>query len=122
VLESEWLIADRRFATGSLRVENRGELDEIIHDRLADVSGSELQERLERASIAHARQRELHDVLDHPQLTARGRWREVDSPVGPLRVTLPPVDIAGVEPRMDPIPNVGEHTEAVLAEVKTPAV
>jgi crotonobetainyl-CoA:carnitine CoA-transferase CaiB-like acyl-CoA transferase len=58
-------------------------------------------------------------VLDHPQLIARDRWAEVDSPVGPLRATLPPVGIAGVEPRMDAIPGLGEHTEAVLAELET---
>jgi itaconate CoA-transferase len=119
VLEAEEVIGDPRFATGGLRVERRDELDTIIDARLIDLTGSELQARLERASIAHARQRELRDVLDHPQLTARDRWAEVDSPVGPLRATLPPVGIAGVEPRMDAIPDLGEHTEAVLAELET---
>jgi formyl-CoA transferase len=28
---------------------------------------------------------------------------------------LPPVDLAGVTPRMDAVPAVGEHTDAILA-------
>ena len=55
------------------------------------------------------------DVLEHPQLRERDRWRTVGSPAGELRAILPPVTVAGREPRMDPIPQVGEHTEAVLA-------
>jgi crotonobetainyl-CoA:carnitine CoA-transferase CaiB-like acyl-CoA transferase len=51
-------------------------------------------------------------------LDARDRWREVDSPAGPLRALLPPVTMAGIEPRMDPIPAVGQHTEAILRSLE----
>lgn len=120
VLDDARLAEDPRFATGSLRVENRTELERLIDERLTRLTGAQLQERLDRAAIAYARQRGLHEVLDHPQLNARGRWREVDSPVGPLRATLPPVSMRGVEPRMDRIPELGEHTAAVLAELGLP--
>ncbi|WP_229052479.1 CaiB/BaiF CoA-transferase family protein [Aeromicrobium sp. Leaf350] len=117
VLDDSSLAHDPRFRTGSLRVENRGSLDELIGNRLALLTGEQLQERLVRAEIAHGRQRELHDVLVHPQLASRERWRFVDSPVGPVRTTLPPTILSGIEPRMGAIPGVGDHTSAILAEL-----
>ncbi|WHX23870.1 CaiB/BaiF CoA-transferase family protein [Streptomyces malaysiensis subsp. malaysiensis] len=117
VLDDSNVSTDPRFATGALRVRHREELDRLIHDHLVTLTGEQFQARLEQAAIAHARQRDLHSVLEHPQLSSRGRWRDVDSPVGHLRATLPPICMEGVEPRMDRIPAVGEHTEAVLAEL-----
>ena len=73
--------------------------------------------RLEAAQIANARLNTVQEFWDHPQLAARDRWREVDSPVGRLRALLPPVTMAGVEPVMGPIPEVGQHTEAILREL-----
>jgi crotonobetainyl-CoA:carnitine CoA-transferase CaiB-like acyl-CoA transferase len=49
----------------------------------------------------------------HPQLAARGRWREVDTPAGPVPALLPPGNDADV--RLDAVPAVGQHTEAILA-------
>ncbi len=54
-------------------------------------------------------------MLEHPQLAARDRWTEVGSPAGPLRALRPPITVAGRTARMDPVPAVGEHTDAVLA-------
>jgi crotonobetainyl-CoA:carnitine CoA-transferase CaiB-like acyl-CoA transferase len=62
----------------------------------------------------------LNEVLDfwrHPQHEARGRWRTIDSPAGPVAALTPPIELEGVSPRMGPIPMVGEHTRAVLAEI-----
>ena len=58
----------------------------------------------------------MHEVWEHPQLTARGRWREVGSPAGPLPALLPPGSW-DEEPRMDPVPALGQHTDAILAEL-----
>ena len=68
-------------------------------------------DRLEAAQIANARVNTMHDVWEHPQLAARGRWREVGTPAGPVPALLPPGSW-DVEPRMDPVPALGEHTEA----------
>jgi len=78
---------------------------------------------LEQAIAAPFATRQLADLgarvikiafVDHPQLTARHRWRTVDSPVGPLRALLPPVTISGVEPNIGAIPALGEHTADIL--------
>lgn len=111
----EWT-SDERFATGSARVAHRAELEREIGAIFATLTGEELAARLSEGRIAHARRRELPEVLEHPQLTERDRFAEVGSPVGPLRMTLPPVTVPGRPPRLDPIPALGEHTDAVLTE------
>jgi crotonobetainyl-CoA:carnitine CoA-transferase CaiB-like acyl-CoA transferase len=117
VLGRPEVAGEPRFSTASRRVRHREDLDRVIEEVLRGLTGAELEQRLTIASIAHARQRRVEDVLEHPQLHERDRWRTVGSPAGELRAILPPVTVAGREPRMDPIPHVGEHTEAVLARV-----
>ncbi|WP_410632540.1 CaiB/BaiF CoA transferase family protein [Amycolatopsis sp. cmx-4-83] len=111
----EW-VTDERFATGSARVANRALLEGEIEAIFAGLSGGELESRLTAGRIAHARRRELPDVLSHPQLTARDRFADVATPAGPIRATLPPITVPGRAPRMDAVPDVGEHTDAVLTE------
>lgn len=77
-------------------------------------SNSQVITRLDRAQIANARMNSMQEFWDHPQLQARESWREVGSPVGPLKALLPPVTMRNVEPRMDPIPALGEQTEPIL--------
>jgi itaconate CoA-transferase len=117
VLEQPALAEDERFASNSERVENRDDLHQEIETILQKFSSSEAIERLEEAKIANARMRTVRGLLEHPQLEARDRWREVGSPVGPLRALLPPATIDSIEPLMAPIPSVSEHTEKILAEL-----
>ena len=70
-------------------------------------------ERLEEAKIANANVNTMADVWAHPQLAARKRWRTVDTPAGQIPALLPP---GMTDARMDPVPAVGEHTDAILAE------
>ncbi len=113
-LERPALADDPRFASNALRVANREALHEEINAVFGALGSAELVERLDRAQIANARMNDLRDFWNHPQLEARDRWRSVDSPVGALQALLPPVNLEGVEPRMDAIPAVGQHTEAIL--------
>jgi itaconate CoA-transferase len=117
VLEQPALANDERFASNSERVENGDDLHQEIEAILEELSSQEAIERLDDAKIANARMRTVRDFLDHPQLEARGRWREVGSPVGSLRALLPPATMDGAEPVMAPIPTVGEHTDKILAEL-----
>jgi crotonobetainyl-CoA:carnitine CoA-transferase CaiB-like acyl-CoA transferase len=117
VLGQPALAADERFASNSERVENVDALHAEIEDILKQLSSEEALERLDGAKIANARMRTVQDFLEHPQLEARDRWREVESPVGPLRALLPPATMDGTEPVMAPIPSVGEHTPKILAEL-----
>ena len=108
---------DELFTSNSERVENRDVLHQEIEAILEKLSSEEAIERLDGAKIANARMRTVRDFLDHPQLEARNRWREVESPVGPLRALVPPATMDGTEPVMSPIPEVGEHTGKILTEL-----
>lgn len=117
VLEQPDLPKDPRFASGSARNAHRAEMNALIESVFAGLSAAQVIGRLEAAGIANARLNSMQQFWDHPQLEARGRWRQVDSPVGPLDAMLPPVNIAGMEPALRAVPGLGEHTRAVLAEL-----
>jgi itaconate CoA-transferase len=117
VLGRPEMAKDELFTSNSERVENRDVLYQEIEAILEKLSSEEAIERLDGAKIANARMRTVRDFLDHPQLEARNRWREVESPVGPLRALVPPATMDGTEPVMSPIPEVGEHTGKILTEL-----
>lgn len=118
VLERPELGTDPEFATNAARVERRERTDALVGAALAKLDTDEALARLEAAGIACARLRDVTDLAEHPQLAARRRWREVGSPVGPLRALLPPITLpGGAEPRMGDVPALGEHTGAVLRAV-----
>jgi itaconate CoA-transferase len=114
VLERPEVARDERFASNARRVEHGEELRLLIEDAFGRLPVERVVERLEAARIAYARMNSVQEFVDHPQLATRDRWREVGSPAGPIHALLPPVVAAGTEPRMGPVPAVGEHTDAIL--------
>jgi itaconate CoA-transferase len=117
VLQQPQLAADARFASNALRVGARTELDEVIHRAFANLTATDVVARLDAAGIANARINEIAEVWEHPQLAARERWTTVGTPKGEIPALKPPAGLDGVEARMDPVPALGEHTEAVLREL-----
>jgi itaconate CoA-transferase len=117
VLQQPALATDSRFASNTLRSAARKELYGIIRDAFASMTAEQVTERLEKAQIANARLNEMKDLWEHAQLRARQRWAEVASPVGKLPALLPPGASNGWEPRMEAIPALGEHTEAILTKL-----
>jgi itaconate CoA-transferase len=106
---------DPRFATNAARVAHRDELHAEIEAALAGYPAGRVLELLDAAQIANGRMNTVVDLLDHRQLAHR--WAEVDSPAGPLRALPSPISLGGgAAPALGPIPAVGEHTAAVLAE------
>ncbi|MFP1628675.1 CaiB/BaiF CoA transferase family protein [Streptomyces sp. 5K101] len=115
VLERPELADDPDFATNTARTTNRARTDAAVAKALVGLTTQDAIDRLEAAGIACARLNTVTDVAGHPQLAARDRWREVDSPAGPLRALLPPITLPGGAPaRMGAIPSLGEHTDALL--------
>jgi len=112
------LVSDERFRTNPDRVAHDAELTCIIESALAALTPDEVAARLDEAGIAHARLRTPAEFARHPQLAARHRWREVGTPGGPVRALLPPVTVPGREAAMGAVPALGQHTAAVLAELR----
>jgi len=110
------LATDPRFAGNAKRVAERNALRQIIVAAFAPLTAPQLVERLEAAQIANARVNTMQELWEHPQLKARKRWREVGSPAGPLPAMLPPGTWKD-GPRLGPVPALGEHTDAILAEL-----
>lgn len=117
VLGRAGLSQDPRFAANALRVTNRPALHVAINGVLSGLPSAEVLTRLDAAGIANAQLRTMQEFSAHPQLAERNRWRNVDSPMGPLRTLIPPVTARETDVRMGPVPDIGEHTDKILAEL-----
>jgi itaconate CoA-transferase len=104
VLEQPALADDARFQANALRVTHRAELEEIINGVFRQLSAEQVGARLD-------------DLWAHPQLQARQRWARVDTPSGPIPALLPPGSNNDFTPRMDKVPALGEHTDAILTDL-----
>ncbi|WP_413763905.1 CaiB/BaiF CoA transferase family protein [Variovorax sp. Varisp41] len=114
VLLQPALATDARFDSNARRNEHREELRAIIVGLFGALSTAQVLERLDAAQIANARMNDMTGLWAHPQLQARERWRQVDSPAGPIPALLPAGRQSAFDYRMDAIPAVGEHTDAIL--------
>jgi itaconate CoA-transferase len=117
VLDRPDMVTDERFDRAAHRYAHRHELQEIIERAFSSLTIDDCDALLEKAAVAHSRQRDMSEIADHPQLTERHRWHDVETPAGPISMLAPPVDMSGVDPRMDPIPAVGQNSESILGEL-----
>lgn len=117
VLERPELATYPHFSSGPSRVEHRCELQTVIDGVFSRLTADEIVARLDNAQIANARMNTIQEFLQHPQLAARKRWRDIDSPVGSLSALIPPADLEGVEAVMGAVPSLGQHTDDILKEI-----
>lgn len=117
VLQLPELPKDPRFATGSARNQHRDEMNALITQVFAQRTSAQVVQSLEAAGIANARLNSMQGFWEHPQLAARNRWTEVDSPAGPLKAMRPPLNINEMTPSISAIPGVGQHTHSILHEL-----
>lgn len=121
VLGQPELARDPRFSSNSKRTAAREALRAIVTAAFAPLTAAEVIARLDSAGIANARMNDMLEVWAHPQLEARHRWVDVDTAAGKIPALLPPGSSpdapASEAPRMDPVPALGAHTSAILAEL-----
>jgi len=117
VLGTPALARDERFADNPRRVANRPELTRMIERAFASMTVEDVVRRLDSAGIANGRLNDVRDFAAHEQLRARDRWRPIATENGEVDALLPPVTLGAVDPTMRTVPRVGEHTDAVLAEL-----
>jgi itaconate CoA-transferase len=117
VLENPTLAQDARFDQNFKRNEKRDELLAIIDQCFSKLTTEQVITKLEKAQIANARLNDMKGLWNHQQLKERKRWVNVDTPAGSIPALLPPGLNSAYDYRMDPIPSVGEHTDAILGEL-----
>jgi itaconate CoA-transferase len=117
VLRNPGLATDPMFDANTRRSQNRKALREIIVDTFTHLSTDQVIERLDEAQIANAKMNDMQGLWAHPQLSARNRWCDVQTPQGSVPALRPPGRNSAYEYRMDPVPAVGEHSEVILREV-----
>jgi itaconate CoA-transferase len=117
VLHQPEIAQDPRFCANPLRVKHRDALESLVQAAFSRMTIDQAVAALEQSQIAYGQMRTMREFLEHPQLAARGRWRSVDSPAGPLWALQPPGLPEGTEPVFGAIPEVGQHTEAILCEL-----
>lgn len=117
VLQRPALAADPRFDSAARRNAHRAELQREMQAVLAALPSAQVLARLDAAQIANASVNDMAGLWAHPQLAARERWRQVATPGGAVPALLPPGVNSSFEPRMDAVPAVGQHTDAILREL-----
>jgi crotonobetainyl-CoA:carnitine CoA-transferase CaiB-like acyl-CoA transferase len=117
IIDRPDLADDPRFATNLDRCTHRAILDEAIGSWCAQHDLAEIQKVADDAGIGNSRYNLPSEVLVHPQLTARDRWRTVGTSKGDIEALRPPPVISGFEQPMGAVPGLGEHTDTVLAEL-----
>ncbi|MFD6057386.1 MULTISPECIES: CaiB/BaiF CoA transferase family protein [Rhodococcus] len=111
------LVEHPKFATNILRVRHRAETDAVVAEHTRRFDTDELDKRLAAAGVPAARLNDMRDLIDHPQLSERDRWRQIDTESGQVRAVLPPMTFTDVELPMGPVPALGQHTDTVLTEL-----
>jgi len=117
------LADEPRFANNALRVAARPELLARLADVLATHQVAELMPRLEAAGIPYAPIVRPDQLFDDPHLKASGGLAPMQTDDGgTTEVVLLPLLMGGRRPGVrQPLARVGEHTEEVLASLKTHA-
>ena len=117
VLKQPQLVDDSRFATNEQRVANRAPLESLIEGVFGQLSMQEVLDRLEKAEIAYGAVNDVAAVAQHPQHQTRERWATVPTSAGDITSFLPPHNLQSVTPHMGKVPDLGEHTAEILAEL-----
>jgi formyl-CoA transferase len=110
------LADDERFATNVERVRHRMEVDGVVAEQTRRFEARDLDEKLAAAGVPAARLNDMKDLVAHPQLAARDRWRDVGTEAGAVRAVLPPMNFGDVDMQMGAVPALGQHTDALLGE------
>jgi crotonobetainyl-CoA:carnitine CoA-transferase CaiB-like acyl-CoA transferase len=114
-LGREDTLQDPRFADWFARQQNEASLRAIIEEALAKKSARDWEKVLEAAGAPCASIWKIEEVIDHPQVLARGAIQEIDTAYGRLRFAGSGFRLDHGGGRLDTMaPQLGAHTDEVL--------
>jgi len=117
-LGREDVFDDPRFVDWFARQENEPALRAIIEEQLSKKSPREWEKILNAAGAPCASIWKIEEVIDHPQIVARGAVQEIDTPYGRLRFAGSGFRLAHGGGKLDRMaPEVGAHTDEVLSSI-----
>ena len=110
------LIDDPRFSGNSKRLANRDALHILIEHRLKQQDCAAWEDLLLEHGIPCSRLQTIDEVVKDPQVAALGLIRNFNHPEIPdYRLVDHPISYNGSRAfRLDPAPDLGQHTDAVL--------
>ncbi|GAB3760844.1 crotonobetainyl-CoA:carnitine CoA-transferase CaiB-like acyl-CoA transferase [Nocardioides ginsengisegetis] len=117
LLERPDLANDPAYASNEQRCAARPRIDAVIAGWTADRDLGDVLAGADAARIGCATVNSIGDVLTHPQLSERGRWVPVGSPVGEIASLAAVPTSPSWRLPLGAIPVVGEHTAAILNEL-----
>lgn len=117
VLVNEQLAKEERFQSNDGRFKHSDEINQHIHDVFKNIPTTQAIARLEKAGIGTASVNTMAELWEHKQLKARNRWQDVETPTGSIPA-LKPVSGEAWQPKMNPVPALGEHTHSILEELQ----
>jgi crotonobetainyl-CoA:carnitine CoA-transferase CaiB-like acyl-CoA transferase len=117
VIERPELLDDLRFVSVEARRQHRGLLEDLLGKIFLERTQDEWLRRLKDSRLPYGEVRGIAEVLAHPQIFARRMVRQVESPVGSVPIIASPLRLSESPGRLDPIPSLGQDTEAMLREL-----
>ena len=117
-LEMTHWLSDPLYATHEARLERYAECTEVLREVIAKKTAAEWMARFTEFDVPAALVAEFQDLPDDPQVLANGMVQAPLNDVGMPKVIRDPVNVDGLE-RVGPAaaPELGEHTDQVLAEL-----
>jgi crotonobetainyl-CoA:carnitine CoA-transferase CaiB-like acyl-CoA transferase len=113
------MVEDVRFATEPARQAHQAEMRVALEKWTGNYSKREAMDRLQAAGVRAGAVLTGAEMLDDPQLRARGYYQPVEHPsAGRQTMRVAPYDLSETPPTIRmPAPKLGQHTESVLREL-----